>query len=295
MQCRFDGPRHRHRHRRPSAAARLRHVPAGRQLRDALVRRRRARALHREDVSSRSSAATVQAESAVGQGSTSPSSLPLAQPSAEAAPRRRRHDGASEAHAAERAAGARVEDPEADGSPEPQPTCAHATRRALLFADDLPLNRLLVERFIAREFPASRSSRPATASRPSTMFERQQPHLVVLDLHMPKLDGWQAARDHPPTARAVARCRSWLSASTPARSPKPTPSAPASRSSSRSRSATTARSVHAWSTGSKPPRWPRPPDHTGREPESASACRDGGEDHDGRRVAACQRSLPSHS
>src|SRR5262249_11004485 len=63
-----------------------------------------------------------------------------------------------------------------------------------------PLNRLLLRRFVAHEFPTVEIAEACDGKQAVAMFETTMPHLVVLDLHMPELDGWQAAgtiRRHP--------------------------------------------------------------------------------------------------
>jgi CheY-like chemotaxis protein len=64
----------------------------------------------------------------------------------------------------------------------------------VLFADDLPLNRLLVQRFVTREFPNVDVIEACDGEQAVALYETVRPHVVVLDLHMPNLDGWQAAR-----------------------------------------------------------------------------------------------------
>jgi CheY-like chemotaxis protein len=71
--------------------------------------------------------------------------------------------------------------------------CPLHTRRTLLFADDLPLNRFLVRRFVKLEFPLVDVLEACDGEQAVAMFEAQAPDLVLLDLHMPTLDGWQAA------------------------------------------------------------------------------------------------------
>lgn len=71
--------------------------------------------------------------------------------------------------------------------------CPLHTRRTLLFADDLPLNRFLVRRFVTQEFPMVDVLEACDGEQAVAMFEAHHPDLVLLDLHMPQLDGWQAA------------------------------------------------------------------------------------------------------
>ncbi len=114
---------------------------------------------------------TVFVESEVGKGSTFSVALPLAQP----------HVSSASASAVAPAAQAAA-------------PCPHGPRRRLLFADDLPLNRLLLERFVAREFPEVEMLEACDGEQAVTMYQAHRPDLVLLDLHMPNLDGWQAAR-----------------------------------------------------------------------------------------------------
>jgi signal transduction histidine kinase/CheY-like chemotaxis protein len=94
-------------------------------------------------------------------------------------------------------------EPEHDAVPDPAPVgplppaaagaCPLHTRRTLLFADDLPLNRLLVRRFVVQEFPLVDVLEACDGEQALAMFDAHAPDLVLLDLHMPQLDGWQAA------------------------------------------------------------------------------------------------------
>lgn len=121
----------------------------------------------------------VQVESGLGQGSIFTVVLPLEQ---RAIGEGREWSAATAATSAVAAAA------------EPQPDeCAIHARRTLLFADDLPLNRLLVRRFVASEFPFVDVIEACDGEQAVAGFEAHGPDLVLLDLHMPELDGWQAA------------------------------------------------------------------------------------------------------
>jgi CheY-like chemotaxis protein len=138
---------------------------------------------------------TVLVESVVGQGSIFTVVLPVEEPFDRAAPvtlpeppidARAREVVTPAAPPEAMAAGAAP----ADGPAE----CLLHTRRRLLFADDLPLNRFLVRRFVAREFPQVDVLEACDGEQAVAMFEAHKPHIVLLDLHMPRLNGWQAAR-----------------------------------------------------------------------------------------------------
>jgi signal transduction histidine kinase/CheY-like chemotaxis protein len=83
--------------------------------------------------------------------------------------------------------------PRGEAPPDRATPCPIHTPRRLLFADDLPLNRLLVQRFITREFPNVEVLEACDGEQAIAMFDAHRPDLVLLDLHMPELDGWQAA------------------------------------------------------------------------------------------------------
>jgi signal transduction histidine kinase/ActR/RegA family two-component response regulator len=129
----------------------------------------------------------VQVESVVGQGSIFTVVVPVGPPVASAEP-----EPASVSIPL--AEPPRVETPVvAVQPPAAADECPLHTRRRLLFADDLPLNRFLVRRFIAREFPEVEVIEASDGEQAVALFETHRPHLVLMDLHMPNLDGWQAA------------------------------------------------------------------------------------------------------
>jgi signal transduction histidine kinase/CheY-like chemotaxis protein len=68
-------------------------------------------------------------------------------------------------------------------------------RRRILFADDLPLNRLLLRRFLNREFPDVDVIEAVDGVQAVAMTEVHRPDLLVLDMRMPEMEGWQAARN----------------------------------------------------------------------------------------------------
>jgi CheY-like chemotaxis protein len=51
-----------------------------------------------------------------------------------------------------------------------------------------------MRRFVAREFPEVEVLEACDGEQAVEMFVTCKPHLVLLDLHMPQLDGWQAAQ-----------------------------------------------------------------------------------------------------
>jgi CheY-like chemotaxis protein len=67
-------------------------------------------------------------------------------------------------------------------------------RRRIVFADDLEVNRHLLKRFLAREMPDVECFEAADGLQALALVEAHKPDLVLLDLRMPEMDGWQAAR-----------------------------------------------------------------------------------------------------
>ncbi len=139
----------------------------------------------------------VSLESKQGTGSTFTVTLPIEQPRAQAAP-----DvvvGApagltGDAHAESPPDGRTSIGPATAAGKSARPTCPHPVKPRLLFADDLPLNRFLIRRFFEREFAEVDVVEACDGEQAVTLFGTHRPDLVVLDLHMPQLDGWQAAR-----------------------------------------------------------------------------------------------------
>jgi signal transduction histidine kinase/ActR/RegA family two-component response regulator len=130
----------------------------------------------------------VQVESVMGQGTIFTVVLPI-EPHAAAA-----DDVPATVETAEHAGVVPGEPPAAPASIAPNAECPVHVRRRMLFADDLPLNRLLVQRFVAREFPTVDVIEACDGEQALALYETVKPHVVVLDLHMPNLDGWQTAR-----------------------------------------------------------------------------------------------------
>ncbi len=133
----------------------------------------------------------VQVESVIGQGSIFTVVLPVDQRSVVVEPDA--SSGQALVADVEPVAAEDLDSVVAPGAP-PIGGCPIHVRRRLLFADDLPLNRFLVRRFIEREFPNVDVFEACDGEQAVALYEIEKPHIVVLDLHMPNLDGWQAAR-----------------------------------------------------------------------------------------------------
>ncbi len=67
-------------------------------------------------------------------------------------------------------------------------------RKRIVFADDLELNRHLLRRFLAREMPEVECFEACNGVEALELIKAHKPDLVLLDLRMPEMDGWQAAR-----------------------------------------------------------------------------------------------------
>jgi signal transduction histidine kinase len=67
-------------------------------------------------------------------------------------------------------------------------------RRRIVFADDVEVNRCLMERFFEREMPDVECFVAADGTEALRLVAAHHPDLVILDLRMPEMDGWQAAR-----------------------------------------------------------------------------------------------------
>ncbi len=76
----------------------------------------------------------------------------------------------------------------------PVHTAQAPRKQRILYADDLELNRCLLRRFVARHFPDVEFREAVDGLQATAMFEAEQPDVVLLDLRMPTMDGWQAAR-----------------------------------------------------------------------------------------------------
>lgn len=69
-----------------------------------------------------------------------------------------------------------------------------AKRKQLLFADDLGMARLLFRRYLERELPEIELLEAFDGGQALAMVEAHRPDLVILDLQMPGVDGYEAAR-----------------------------------------------------------------------------------------------------
>jgi len=67
-------------------------------------------------------------------------------------------------------------------------------KQRILYADDLEVNREVMRRLIARQFPDVEVYEACDGLQALALFEAHQPDLVLLDLRMPTMDGWMAAR-----------------------------------------------------------------------------------------------------
>ncbi len=66
--------------------------------------------------------------------------------------------------------------------------------KRLLFADDLSMARLLFRRYLERELPGVELLEAFDGGQALTMVEAHRPDLVILDLQMPEVDGYEATR-----------------------------------------------------------------------------------------------------
>ncbi len=136
----------------------------------------------------------VQVESMPGQGTIFTAVVPLAAARAVASEAPGTPTAIVAVAPSESAAEAEAEAEAEDVAVPTADECLVHTPRRLLFADDLPLNRLLVRRFVAKEFPNVEVLEACDGAQALAVLDAERPHVVLLDLHMPNLDGWQTVR-----------------------------------------------------------------------------------------------------
>jgi PleD family two-component response regulator len=82
---------------------------------------------------------------------------------------------------------------------------AVAEHRTRVIADDEPLLRAQLRARLARSGPSSRSStRWRTAATSTQVLDEHEPALFFLDIHMPGVNGLEAARAHRPRATSCS-------------------------------------------------------------------------------------------
>jgi signal transduction histidine kinase/CheY-like chemotaxis protein len=143
----------------------------------------------------------VSVESEPGKGSTFHVVLPA--PEEEVAPlgilaeRLEQGPDTGKIVAAARAANPSTPEPGATTPSREAPTTPETprARRRILFADDLPVSRLLLRRFLTNEFPEVDILEAIDGAQAIAMVEVHRPDLLLLDMRMPEMDGWQVARD----------------------------------------------------------------------------------------------------
>jgi CheY-like chemotaxis protein len=67
-------------------------------------------------------------------------------------------------------------------------------RKRLLFADDLAMTRTLLFRFLKEAMPDIEILEAPDGPQAVAIAEAEQPDVVLLDLRMTEMDGWEAAR-----------------------------------------------------------------------------------------------------